>query len=105
MGTKIKKQCRICGKMFTPCADCEKDKKIFRWRKVACSPICAKKYFKKIEETRQLKFINIENKIVTQNTTEKSDVAVDINNKYEERKQKKIKKRNIIENKESEQIE
>lgn len=105
MGNKIKKQCRICGKMFTPCADCENDQKIFRWRKVACSPVCAKKYFKKIEETRHQK--NTDNEIATVNKKkfEAIDIMKDINGKNEEGKPKKTRKRNIIENKESEQIE
>lgn len=55
MATKVQKPCKICGKMFTPCADCENDKTMFRWKRVACSPECAKKYFAKIEESRQLK--------------------------------------------------
>lgn len=53
MAGKVQKPCRICGKMFTPCADCEKDKTMFHWKRVACSPECAKEYFKKIEASRQ----------------------------------------------------
>lgn len=53
MTGKIQKPCKICGKLFTPCADCANDKTMFRWRKVACSPECAKKYFAVIESSRQ----------------------------------------------------
>lgn len=53
MAHKIQKPCRICGKMFTPCADCETDKTMFRWKKVACSPECARDYFAKILASRQ----------------------------------------------------
>lgn len=53
MAKKIQKACRICGKMFTPCADCEADKTMFRWKRAACSPECAKEYFAKIEESRK----------------------------------------------------
>ena len=53
MANKVQKPCKICGRMFTPCADCENDKTMFRWKRVACSPECAKEYFAKIEESRQ----------------------------------------------------
>ncbi len=59
MTGKVQKPCKICGKMFTPCADCENDKTMFRWKRVACSPECAKKYFARIASSRQL---NPENK-------------------------------------------
>lgn len=45
--------------MFTPCADCENDKTMFHWKKVACSPECAKEFFAKIEASRQPKVKNI----------------------------------------------
>ena len=53
MSYKVKKPCRICGKMYTPCADCESDKGVFHWRTVACSMKCAMEYFNKIEESRK----------------------------------------------------
>lgn len=52
MMSKVRKACRICGKLFTPCADCEADKTIFRWRRFLCSLECAKSYFAKLEEAR-----------------------------------------------------
>lgn len=55
MADKVQKPCRVCGKMFTPCADCENDRTMFRWRKFACSLDCAKEYLSKIEESRQAK--------------------------------------------------
>lgn len=36
--------CRVCGKQFEPCAYCQKNGDIFRWRNFACSLECAKKY-------------------------------------------------------------
>ncbi len=36
--------CRVCGKMFVPCAYCLKHSDTFRWRNFACSIECAKKY-------------------------------------------------------------
>lgn len=52
MAYKVQKPCRVCGKMYTPCADCENDKVVFRWRTVACSPECGKEYFRRILESR-----------------------------------------------------
>ncbi len=59
MSNKVQKPCKICKKMFTPCADCENDKTMFHWKKVACSPECAKEFFAKIEASRQPKVKNI----------------------------------------------
>lgn len=53
MAGKVQKPCKICGKRFTPCADCANDKTMFHWKKVACSPECAKEYFARIEASRQ----------------------------------------------------
>lgn len=53
MSDKVQKPCKICGKMFTPCSDCANDNSMFRWRRVACSLECAKKYFARIEWSRQ----------------------------------------------------
>lgn len=58
MANKVQKPCRICGKMFTPCADCENDKTMFRWKRIACSQKCAKEYFAKVESSRQAKAAN-----------------------------------------------
>lgn len=52
MAYKVQKPCRVCGKMYTPCPDCENDKSIFHWRTVACSYECGKIYFERVMETR-----------------------------------------------------
>lgn len=52
MGYKVQKPCKVCGKMFTPCADCERDKTAFHWRTVACSVECGKKYFEMVMKAR-----------------------------------------------------
>lgn len=52
MADKVQKPCKTCGRMFTPCADCANDLSMFRWKRVACSRECAKKYFAKIEDSR-----------------------------------------------------
>lgn len=52
MAYKVQKPCKVCGKMFTPCADCERDKSAFHWRTVACSVECGKKYFEMVMKAR-----------------------------------------------------
>ena len=36
--------CRVCGKLFEPCATCQSHNDMFRWRNFACSRECAEKY-------------------------------------------------------------
>lgn len=55
MATSKQIPCKTCGKMFTPCAFCEKHNDTFRWRNFACSIECAKEYIKKVEEGRAKK--------------------------------------------------
>lgn len=89
MGYKVQKPCKVCGKMYTPCYDCERDKTAFHWRTVACSIKCGIKYFKMVEEARNPKPINKQNNIESNN---------EINNKKEKRVvNKKIVKQNIKE--------
>lgn len=64
MAYKVQKPCRICGKMYTPCADCENDKSAFHWRTIACSMKCAMEYFEKIEESRKPNGDNIEVSVI-----------------------------------------
>lgn len=98
MASKVQKPCKICGKMFTPCADCENDKTMFRWKRVACSPECAKEYFAKIEASRQPKIESIEPRTVQTGNVKTPEIAV------ENIKSKRTRKKNI-ENEESEQID
>lgn len=44
MSEKKKIPCRVCGKLFVPCAYCQAHADVFRWRNFACSIECAKKY-------------------------------------------------------------
>ncbi len=53
MAYKVKRPCRVCGKLFTPCTDCENDKTAFHWRTIACSYECAIAYLKKVQELRK----------------------------------------------------
>ena len=36
--------CRVCKKLFVPCAYCQSHADVFRWRNFACSRECAAKY-------------------------------------------------------------
>ena len=44
MTEKKKIPCRVCGKLFEPCAYCQSHADVFRWRNFACSRECATKY-------------------------------------------------------------
>ena len=50
--TKVTKQCRICGKTYTPCGYCEGDKMAFHYRAICCSRECAKVYLARVLEAR-----------------------------------------------------
>ena len=60
MSGKVKKKCRVCGKLYTPCVSCENDKSIFHWRAVACSPECAREYIRRVEKARSSKSVSLE---------------------------------------------
>ena len=101
MANKVLKPCKICGKMFIPCADCESVKSMFRWRRVACSAECAKEYFAKVEKSRQSKTEYTESQFIRSEVPETTDTPeIIIGNANS----KKSRKRNT-ENKESEQID
>lgn len=105
MAYKVQKPCKVCGKMYTPCFDCETDTKKFRWRTVACSPVCGMKYFEMVEEARKPK---VETKDVVVEETVTSEEILDVVEAVEEVSEKKYsrKKSTKSENKEeSEQIE
>lgn len=44
MTNKKRIPCRVCGKLFEPCATCQAHNNMFRWRNFACSIKCAEKY-------------------------------------------------------------
>lgn len=92
MSYKVQKPCKVCGKLYTPCADCESNKGVFHWRTVACSQECASRYFAMVIEAR--------------NKEEKSysDEAVNEEDSITE-KPKRTRKSTKVKNEESEQIE
>ena len=99
---KVQKPCKTCGKMFTPCADCERDKSMFHWRTVACSLECAKVYFAKVEEARN-HVVNTKIKNEETKREETENIVSEEIVKEEVSKPKRIRKQNNFENeKESE---
>ena len=101
MPYKVQKPCKICGKLYTPCSDCERDKTAFHWRTVACSLECGSKYFKLVEETRNPK---VEEKVVEVKETV-SDETISENVEVVEKKSYKKKSTRMANKEESEQIE
>lgn len=104
MAYKVQKPCKVCGKMYTPCFDCEQDNKTFRWRTVACSMKCGMEYFKMVEEARKPK---VETKEVVVEETITGEKIVDVVEVVEEFSEKKYsrKKSTKANKEESEQIE
>ena len=48
----VKRPCRVCGKLYVPCAACEQDGSAFHYREVACSYKCGAEYLRLIQEGR-----------------------------------------------------
>ena len=98
MAYKIQKPCKVCGKMYTPCNDCENDNSVFHWRTVACSIACASKYFEMVSNARNSKPENM-----TMSTDEKISEVTELSDENKVKKiYKKVVKKN---NEESEQID
>ena len=104
MSNKVQKPCKVCGKLYTPCSDCERDKTAFHWRTVACSMKCGMEYFRMVEEARKPK---VETKEVIVEETIASEEIVDVVEVVEEVSEKKYsrKKSTKAKKEESEQIE
>lgn len=73
--TKVKKNCRICGKEYTPCSYCENDKMAFHYRTICCSRECASIYLAKVLEARNPS--KNENANEDENVIETKNVASD----------------------------
>lgn len=103
MAYKVQKPCRVCGKMYTPCSDCERDKTAFHWRTVACSIGCGMEYFKMVEEARKPKVETKE--VVVEKTTMSEKIVEEVEDLEVIEKRYPRKKTAKSENKEeSEQI-
>lgn len=101
MAYKVQKPCKVCGKMYTPCVDCERDNSVFHWRVVACSPTCGAEYLRRIEESRkpktQKKVKSTLSDINVTNVTN-SDFEDDIFEKLNKKKNKKEREQIDLEN-------
>ena len=91
MEKKKKIPCRVCGKLFTPCAYCQSHADVFRWRNFACSEECAKKY---ISDTTVYRDSLNKKKDINENKTEEASVK----DTTKTRKKKTKITSNIIEN-------
>lgn len=100
MEYKVQKPCKVCGKIYTPCSDCENDKIAFRWRKVACSMECGRKYFEMVQNERNKVMVTIAS--VTEEKVNEHEKVVQ-EEKIEE--MPKIRKRNYKANKNNEESE
>lgn len=106
MSEKKKIPCRVCGKLFEPCATCQSDNSMFRWRNFACSKECAEKYISETiayrESLKQSKNddISLSNNDISVETVSKSNGTT-------KRKYNKKNSTNNVEvvNEESEQID
>ena len=90
---KVKKPCKVCGKLFTPCSDCENDKTAFHWRTVACSIECGRKYLAMVLEARTYDNVkdSIGNSVSVDNTI---DVQEDMHEATTVKKRKYTKSKN-----------
>ena len=69
---KKKIPCRICGKLFEPCASCQSKTDFFTWRSFACSRKCAVKY---INQTIQYRNTQHNKSISSNYSTDKQEKA------------------------------
>ena len=75
---KKKIPCRVCGKLFEPCAYCQDHSDVFRWRNFACSRECAKKYIDETIAYRESLKSKKEEKVETSEKVVKGTVKEDI---------------------------
>ena len=76
MAEKKKIPCRVCGKLFEPCAYCQSHADVFRWRNFACSKECATKYINDTIAYRE-SLKNKESKTIQAVETVIEDVSVE----------------------------
>lgn len=104
MSNKKMIPCRVCGKLFEPCATCQAHNDIFRWRNFACSRECAEKYISEtIAYRNSLKQSRNGNSI--ESVSETSNI-VENNNTTKKKNYRKKSANNVeIINEEREQID
>lgn len=91
MAEKKKIPCRVCGKLFEPCAFCQSHNDVFRWRNFACSRECATKYINETIAYRK----SLKNKKEKGNSSETKNESVneEVFNKKPITTRKKINKK------------
>ena len=108
MPYKVQKPCKVCGKLYTPCSDCERDRTAFHWRTVACSVKCGMEYFRMVEEARkpkvEEKVIEVK-EIVSEEIETVSDGNAEVVEGIVEKKFYKKKSTKMVNKEESEQID
>lgn len=88
--TKVKKNCRICGKEYTPCSYCENDKMAFHYRTICCSRKCAEVYLSRVLEARQKTTkVNESDSVSQESATLKDDAQTIEQNQIVEEKLKR----------------
>lgn len=102
---KVKKNCRICGKEYTPCSYCENDKMAFHYRTICCSRKCAEVYLARVLEARQKVNEIKESEAISQESVVINDDAQSFeqNQIVEEKPKRKYTKKKQIES-ESENV-
>lgn len=97
---KQKIPCRVCGKLFEPCAYCKSHADVFRWRNFACSWECAAKYIE--DTTAYRESLQAARSKDLKSSSEKKDIISNISNeKTTTTRKKSIKKTSedtIVEN-------
>lgn len=92
MSYKVQKPCNVCGRLYTPCGDCERDNTAFHWRTVACSYKCGQEYLRRVMEARskdekieqKKEEASVFNKIKEEKNTKKTFMRTDINKNKKE---------------------
>lgn len=91
MAKKDKIPCRVCGKLFEPCAYCQEHSDTFRWRNFACSEDCARKYVAEAIEYRASQkkekqgVRKVKNKVEVNTSENKEIIKTDVNEIVEDK--------------------
>ena len=90
MAKKDKIPCRVCGKLFEPCAYCQEHSDTFRWRNFACSEDCARKYvaeaieYRASQKKKKQGVRKVKNKVEVDALENKEIIKTDVNEAVEE---------------------
>lgn len=102
--------CRVCNKLFEPCATCQAHNDMFRWRNFACSRECAEKYISETIAYRNSSKEGKNNSVADDVTVESNIVTLDNQEEKSNTTKKKYNRKKStndvdIINKEREQID